>query len=449
MLKLSDAAALADSRGEAAAPPELLHLAGRYRLDRVTQSVLEDLRQRLSRKGVSLTDFRQIYLPYIKVLLNAGVANGSLKEVPSFFDYDLPPLPFQACCPPWLEDFSAHCARATLVRYEGIIRRFLNTYWGDTDLRGLDGPAVDAYRSYYLEQRDGAPSLFPSHTAILYSILDFYVAKAIAERGQGAPPPPREKPLLLKDVAPYWLESLPETTPTALKEAYKAHLEQYILPNLGLSDLRKFNPRRIRDYQTALKHSRGAPFFKTHVDILNQILRYAAKSGLMDAIPTLRVPKKRQPRVTHPEPPSLPPYDRMMEVINSDPSGLDVLIVRLAWQLGLFSDEIRFLKWSQLDLAANTAHVADREIPIPDELCGYLSKRRGTASGDSYVICTESHPEPYSNSHIFRSAQELLWRFGLGHLSFEEVRQDYYRRQKDAYIKRQLGSARKGDPAPG
>ena len=448
MLKLSDAAVLAENQGGPSAPPELLRLAGHYRLDRMNQPVLEDLRQRLSRKGVSLADFRQIYLPYIKELLGAGVANGSLGEMPRFFDYDLPPLPFRACCPPWLEDVSAHYARATVTRYQGIVRRYLDAYWGDTDLRGLDGPAVDAYRRYYLEQRDGAPSLFPSHTAILYSILDFYVAKAIAERGQGAPPPPREKPLLLKDVAPYWLESLPETTPTALKEAYKAHLEQYILPNLGLSDLRKFNPRRIRDYQTALKHSRGAPFFKTHVDILNQILRYAAKSGLMDAIPTLRVPKKRQPRVTHPEPPSLPPYDRMMEVINSDPSGLDVLIVRLAWQLGLYSDEIRLLKWSQLDLAAKTAHVSGREIPIPDDLCDYLFKRRGTASDDSYVVSSKAHPNPYSSGYIFRLVKELLWRFELGYLSFEEVRQDYYRRQKDAYVKQQLGYLGKGGPEP-
>ena len=448
MLKLSDAAALADSRGEAPAPPELLHLAGHYRLNRITQPVLEDLRQRLSRKGVSLADFQQTYLPYIKVLLEAAVASGNLGEVPRLFDYDLQPLPFRACCPPWLEDFSTRCSKATLTRYQGIIKRFLTVYWGDTDLRELDGPAMDAYRSYYLEQRDGALSLFPSHTAILYSILDFYVAKAIAERGQGAPPPPREKPLLLKDVAPYWLESLPETTPTALKEAYKAHLEQYILPNLGLSDLRKFNPRRIRDYQTALKHSRGAPFFKTHVDILNQILRYAAKKGLMDAIPALRAPQKRRPHDSHPEPPSIPPYDRMMEVINSDPSGLGVLIVRLAWQLGLFSDEIRFLKWSQLDLAAKSAHVCVRLFSIPDDLCDYLSKRRGTASDDSYVVSSKAHPNPYSSGYIFRLVKELLWRFELGYLSFEEVRQDYYRRQKDAYVKQQLGDLGKGGPEP-
>ena len=448
MLRLSDAAQLAERCGGPSAPPELLRLAGHYRLDRMTQPVLEDLRQRLARKGVSLDDFRQIYLPYIKELLKAGVASGSLGEIPRLFDYDLPPLPFRACCPPWLEDFSARYAKATVVRYQGIIKRFLAVYWGDTDLRGLDGPAMDAYRRYYLEQRGGAPSLFPSHTAILYSMLDFYVANAVAEFEQASPPPAEEKPLLLKDVAPYWLESLPETTSAALKETYKAHLEQFILPILGLSDLRRFNPRRIRDYQTALKHSRGAPFFKTHVDILNQILRYAAKIGLMDAIPTLRVPKKRQPRVTHPEPPSLPPYDRMMEVINSDPSGLDVLIVRLAWQLGLFSDEIRFLKWSQLDLAAKTAHVSGREIPIPDDLCDYLSKRRGTASDDSYVVSSKAHPNPYSSGYIFRLVKELLWRFELGYLSFEEVRQDYYRRQKDAYVKQQLGYLGKGGPEP-
>ena len=448
MLKLSDAAVLAENQGGPSAPPELLRLAGHYRLDRMNQPVLEDLRQRLARKGVSLADFRQIYLPYIKELLGAGVANGSLGEMPRFFDYDLPPLPFRACCPPWLEDVSAHYARATVTRYQGIVRRYLDAYWGDTDLRGLDGPAVDVYRRYYLEQRDGAPSLFPSHTAILYSILDFYVANAIEERGQDSPPPPKDKPLLLKDVAPYWLESLPETTPNALKETYKAHLEQYLLPILGLSDLRRFNPRRIRDYQTALRRSGGAPFLKTHVDILNQILRYAAKRGLMDPIPALRAPQKRRPHDSHPAPPSIPPYDRMMEVINSDPSGLDVLIVRLAWQLGLFSDEIRFLKWSQLDLAAKTARVSGREIPIPDELCGYLSRRRGAASGDSYVVSTASHPEPYNSSYIFRLAKELLWRFGLGYLSFEEVRQDYYRRQKDAYIKEQMGHLGKGGLEP-
>ena len=65
----------------------MLTYYGHYRLDRLNQEVLEDLRQRLARRGVSLAQFRGECLPFIKKALNQGLEEGAVKQVPMLFEY--------------------------------------------------------------------------------------------------------------------------------------------------------------------------------------------------------------------------------------------------------------------------------------------------------------------------------------------------------------------------
>ena len=121
---------------------------------------------------------------------------------------------------------------------------------------------LEQYRVYYLE-KGGAPSSFQFHPRILYGILDFYVGRAIDASGLFEDLP---KPLPLKELAPLWLSSIEGHTPPDQMERYRSYLIKDLLPQLGFSDVRKFNQRRVQDYQRALRHShRSLKNFPEHI----------------------------------------------------------------------------------------------------------------------------------------------------------------------------------------
>ena len=62
---------------------------GHYRPDHFDQSVLEDMRQRLSRRGVSLYSFQQNYLPVLYEIMQISVEMGKRKTLPPLFSYEV------------------------------------------------------------------------------------------------------------------------------------------------------------------------------------------------------------------------------------------------------------------------------------------------------------------------------------------------------------------------
>ena len=89
MPSFSDAAPNLPDSLSSDALSSLLSLAGHYRIDRLQQPVVEDLRQRLSRRGVSLAAFRRDYLPILHAFVAYGVSLGSPKVAPDLFGYQL------------------------------------------------------------------------------------------------------------------------------------------------------------------------------------------------------------------------------------------------------------------------------------------------------------------------------------------------------------------------
>ena len=106
MPSFSDAAPNLPGSLSSDALSSLLSLAGHYRIDRLQQPVVEDLRQRLSRRGVSLAAFRRDYLPILHAFVAYGVSLGSPKVAPDLFGYQLPPLQLAEVVPQWLSSFS-------------------------------------------------------------------------------------------------------------------------------------------------------------------------------------------------------------------------------------------------------------------------------------------------------------------------------------------------------
>ena len=414
MPSFSDAAPNLPGSLSSDALSSLLSLAGHYRIDRLQQPVVEDLRQRLSRRGVSLAAFRRDYLPILHAFVAYGVSLGSPKVAPDLFGYQLPPLQLAEVVPPWLSSFSEQNEPATVRRYYSILERSLLPYFGQTDLQLLDGVMLEQYRVYYLE-KGGAPSSFQFHPRILYGILDFYVSRAIDASGLFEDLP---KPLLLKELAPLWLSSIEGHTPPDQMERYRSYLIKDLLPQLGFSDVRKFNQRRVQDYQRALRHShRSLKNFPEHIALLNQIRQFAVSSGFMESAPPLMLPEKFRPIAA-----SRPTPELMSHLLHMERYP-DVLIIRLAWQLGLHYKEIRLLQWKHVDLVSRTAHVSGRSIPIPEDLAAYLSER--VEFPDAYVVHTTQKQGPLSVPYLFYLTRNLLRPLHMNHLSLTDFRHDY------------------------
>lgn len=100
-----------------------------------------------------------------------------------------------------------------------------------------------------------------------------------------------------------------------------------------------------------------------------------------------------------------------------------MLIIRLAWQLGLHYKEIRLLQWKHVDLISRTAHVSGRSIPIPEDLAAYLSER--VEFPDAYVVHTTQKQGPLSVPYLFYLTRNLLRPLHMNHLSLTDFRHDY------------------------
>ena len=116
---------------------------GHYRPDHFDQSVLEDMRQRLSRRGVSLYSFQQNYLPVLYEIMQISVEMGKRKTLPPLFSYEVEPAIFSEQGPLWMEAFQSQASPQTVKRYRLVLERDLLPHFGTWDLCALDGAAVE------------------------------------------------------------------------------------------------------------------------------------------------------------------------------------------------------------------------------------------------------------------------------------------------------------------
>lgn len=393
---------------------DILPLIGHYKVSGFDQFLLEDARQRFSRRGVSLETFRTEYLPALQELLGLAVQNRVVDSMPSFFHYQLGPVLLTEISDSWLAAIESKITAASYRRYYNILSKKMIPQIGTADLRFWDADALERYREQYLSQ-GGAQSSFSFHITILYGVLDYAVGEAIKQNGCFVPKP---HILRLKDVAQEWIAEQKDSN--AARDARTA-LDMYLLPMIGLSDIRNLSQRRLEQYGWMLaRRGCGSDVLKKHIKILNAIRTYAVKTGKMESAPKLQGPQRRRSVQEH-----LPDESQLYAVIRSDSALADVLIIRLTWQLGLQMDELRTLRWSQLNLEHGIAEISGRQIPIPPDLVEYLKPRAYGQPRDSYVVQGCRKHGPISEPAVFQLARTLLKRFGIEKTRLVDLRRDY------------------------
>lgn len=392
---------------------------GHYRPDHFNQSVLEDMRQRLSRRGVSLYSFQQDYLPVVYEILQVSEEQGALKTLPPLFSYEVEPAIFSVQGPLWMAAFQDQASPQTARRYRLVLERDLLPYFGKWDLCALDGASVERYEQEYLAQAR-SKSCFQYQSRILYLTLDFYVAGKIQEDAEltEALRATDTSYLYLKDVAGQWRRQLE----APISEQDQQSLTNYILPLLGLSNLKTYNPRRLERYRRELaRRGLGETVFQRHLEILNQIKAFAEKRSLLDEKPVLQNPERGRFSKPH----EVTDFARKkIQLISEEDTG--GMILRLALEMGLRNEEIRTLKWEAIHFEDRYAQVDGRRVPIPEDLCHSFIRLAVQQGQSGYVILTSTTKQgPMSMPALYRSASRTLKRYGLPDLRLYDLRSSY------------------------
>ena len=392
----------------------LLPIAGHYRPDRFNQEILEDYRQRVSRKGVSYQEFRQFHLPCFRLLLEEAVRRGARKGLPELFAYPDASFPFETQVCSWMESIQGSYQEATIRRYQSVIQRYLLPEFAGEDLALLDGERLRRYREMHRD-KGWSERTFLQHTAILYGTLDFSVFQLI-----GAPRKQNVPPVLFQDMAPLWLEASKGRLSKETAAAYQRILKDYLLPLLGNKRLDRFNTRRIKDYKTAIR-ARGLDdsTFSIHWTIILGVLQYAKAQGCLEQIPEfdLRYPDQRA-EIHRPD------TGLLQKALIQDTAVPDSIIIRLAWQMGLTRDEIRTLRWCSVDLQNRTAQVSGRSVPIPEDVAEALDRLEGVKLPNSNVLYS-SRGRILTATNISYIAKRFLERHGITDCRLADLRHDY------------------------
>lgn len=356
----------------------ILPITGHYRLERFDQRLLEDYRQRVARKGVSLLCFQQAHLPVFQALLTYAHSAGMVPAAGPLFQYQLPPLFLDRLAPGWLGHMEKQVQPSTIARYRSVLECFLLPYWGQSDLRAVDREAVERYRAHY-DGSGGSASSFTFHTTILYGVIDFAAAQAIEQAGLGTPTPP--KLTLFRDVIPPWAAALPGTVSPSTAEAYLKISQSYVLPFLGRSSLQKMNTRRLTLYRRQCRAAGlSDTYLAKHLTVIYSILQYAVDTGQLEQLPQLEFPyPKITPEIHQPDPAA-------MEQIFLHQTGPGVTVLRLAWQAGLTRSEIQSLQWRQIHLPEQQLSISGRQVPVQPELGAYLSVLRQDRPSHEHVL---------------------------------------------------------------
>ena len=123
------------------------------------------------------------------------------------------------------------------------------------------------------------------------------------------------------------------------------------------------------------------------------------------------------------------------------------VIIRLAWNLGLFRDEMYNLKWSDISFEEKTVQLPDRTVPMDDEVAECLERRAKTKHGQmlEYVVTSDRGYTHLAPQSISRVAKDALNKGGLKGITLLDLRHDYIIRQLEQhdwpYVSRITGIA--------
>ena len=116
----------------------------------------------------------------------------------------------------------------------------------------------------------------------------------------------------------------------------------------------------------------------------------------------------------------------MGRILEKNPDNAAGTILRLAWQAGLLRDEIQHLSWGQIDFADRRIHLADRTIPIPQDLADWLKALRdGRSDRLETVVLSDRDRRPLTPQSISRLARTALDAGGQEAVRLIDLRHDF------------------------
>ena len=109
-------------------------------------------------------------------------------------------------------------------------------------------------------------------------------------------------------------------------------------------------------------------------------------------------------------------------------------ILRLAWQAGLLREEIQGLTWERVDFLDRKIVLADRSVPISDELSEWLQRLRDSRDRrQEHVVLSDRDRKPLTPQSISRLARTALDREGQTAVRLIDLRHDFVLRQLESH----------------
>ena len=387
----------------------ILPVAGHYRLDHFSFHTLEDLRQRLSRRGISYHEFRTAVLPCLELLFAA--CPGQVHPDAAFFSRIYPEiiLPFEDWAIKWQQTLEETFASSTAARYSRILTHNLIPALGKEDLTLWDKARMDKLKSV-LQCDEEKKSSWRQISGVLYSVLDYGIAHAALKADI----------VSFRIAALDWLEYAPQSLAPNTFATYQSIVSKYMLPLLGDRPLFAFDNQLVANYRRrvlAMGLSDGR--FAIHWTVLTAILRHAAERGWISSAPDLHIPyPKRKDSIQFPDAQS------MESALQSDHSWPASFIVCLAWDMGLTREEIRDFTWEVIDPTSNTAVIDGRTVTIPDHLLPAFDAARRKTGGIGNVV-RSTRGKLLTSENISMNARKFLSAHGMEHIRLADLRHGY------------------------
>lgn len=109
-------------------------------------------------------------------------------------------------------------------------------------------------------------------------------------------------------------------------------------------------------------------------------------------------------------------------------------ILRLAWQAGLLREEIQGLTWERVDFLDRKIVLADRSVPVSDELAEWLQRLRDSRDRrQEHVVLSDRDRKPLTPQSISRLARTALDREGQTAVRLIDLRNDFVLRQLETH----------------
>ena len=121
-----------------------------------------------------------------------------------------------------------------------------------------------------------------------------------------------------------------------------------------------------------------------------------------------------------------PEKEAMERILQKNLNNAAGTILRLAWKAGLLRDEIQHLTWAQIDFLDSRILLADREVPISEDLADWLSALRESRNRRSeIVVLSDRDQKPLAPQSISRLARNALDQEGQKAVRLIDLRHDY------------------------